>query len=708
MAENINYTPPEGSFVVPFAADENLPYIFISYAHDDRERVFPIITRLYEQGWRIWYDEGIPPSVNYNSVIASHINGCALFLMFVTQTACERQYVIENEVEYAIRKKRREQIMLCFLEDDIVMPPAADMQLGSVAKPKYQSVKGRDLERVLSGVDGLHKGEPRKAKGLKVGNDSVVADDDSGEYSFETCAGGVRLTKYLGRDTDVMIPAEYPAGSGQRVVELSRTFYDNRNVCTVRLPTSVKVVKRETFSGCNSLKDVYIPSSAAYFSFVGIESSCTIHCAKDFQALEYVKENGMPYVIDNSLAIYDQPDAAYAYISYSSDMQERATEIIDALKSFNCAVIDGSKLSGMEVMKDVRECACFVAFVSRSYLAGEDIEILRTASALNKPKLIYVLEACELPSDMSIESESLQQLRYDWLDEKQRTAKLVGWLQENGCRRASADIPDFDYTATTKGGITLTNYTGSGGDVIIPNEHGGLPVTGIGDGAFRGCSNLTGVTIPDSVEYIGDSAFSHCSHLTRITIPDSIERIGDTSFCNCSRLTDITIPDSVTVIGASAFRDCSRLKDIAIPGNVKSVGASAFWGCRRLAAVTVHNGVKNIGDKAFAHCPNLTSITIPASVVSICDEAVDTCLSLTVCCPEGSYAWKYCERKGIRHEPLAAAESAEVLTEAVRKSVPRKKSPARWLVPVLILLAIAAAAGLQVSGLVDILGMLGV
>lgn len=69
-------------------------------------------------------------------------------------------------------------------------------------------------------------------------------------------------------------------------------------------------------------------------------------------------------------------------------------------------------------------------------------------------------------------------------------------------------------------GVTITDCDEAAeGDLEIPAEIEGLPVTSIGDKAFFGCTRLTSITIPDSVTSIGDGAFVDCSSLTSVTIP---------------------------------------------------------------------------------------------------------------------------------------------------------------------------------------------
>ena len=154
-------------------------------------------------------------------------------------------------------------------------------------------------------------------------------------------------------------------------------------------------------------------------------------------------------------------------------------------------------------------------------------------------------------------------------------------------------------------------------------------VTSIGGSAFRECTDLTSVTIPNSVTSIGIFAFEGCRGLTSVTIPNSVTSIGDYAFDGCTGLTSVTIPNSVTSIGVGAFADCRGLTSVTIGNSIASIGNFAFEGCRGLTSVTIPNSVTSIGYGAFNGCSSLISVTIPNSVTSIGEEAFYGCTGLT-------------------------------------------------------------------------------
>ncbi len=101
--------------------------------------------------------------------------------------------------------------------------------------------------------------------------------------------------------------------------------------------------------------------------------------------------------------------------------------------------------------------------------------------------------------------------------------------------------------------------------------------------AFRECSSLTNIIIPDGVTSIGSYAFSSCSSLVSITIPDGVTSIGYGAFSECYKLTNIIIEDSITCISSYAFNGCSSLTSITFNGTKeqwKDVEKDYMWNNR--------------------------------------------------------------------------------------------------------------------------------
>ena len=197
---------------------------------------------------------------------------------------------------------------------------------------------------------------------------------------------------------------------------------------------------------------------------------------------------------------------------------------------------------------------------------------------------------------------------------------------------------EYDYTINTEDGTaTITKFRAlvdGSYDITIPTDFGRFPVTAIGDDAFRGCSALKKVTIPQSVTSIGKKAFLQCIHLKTLSfgenIKTNIETIGDDAFYYCIELESVTIPQSVTSIGNDAFGQCHDLQSLTIKDAATSIGHRAFLGCTSLETISLGENIKTIGYHAFNSCTsiNLTNVTIPENVTTIRPGTFDYCTHL--------------------------------------------------------------------------------
>ena len=211
----------------------------------------------------------------------------------------------------------------------------------------------------------------------------------------------------------------------------------------------------------------------------------------------------------------------------------------------------------------------------------------------------------------------------------------LGWDENNYKGLTTANIP----ASVTYNGTTYS-------------------VTSIGGNAFRYCSSLTSVTIPNSVTSIGRSAFEGCSSLTSVTLnsntivgKDYYEYNSNIKSIFGEQVTEYILGDEITSIGSRAFYNCSSLTSVTIPNSVTRIGWYAFSGCSSLPVVdnlryadtylveavdrtrstyTIKDGTRWIGEDAFSGCSSLTSVTIPNSVTSIGIHAFVGCTSLRI------------------------------------------------------------------------------
>ena len=156
----------------------------------------------------------------------------------------------------------------------------------------------------------------------------------------------------------------------------------------------------------------------------------------------------------------------------------------------------------------------------------------------------------------------------------------------------SGTVTVGDFTVTSRSGnATITGYSGSGGEITLPQQveiQGEmLTVTGMSanTSVFKGNKKITKVTIPDGYVSIEGGAFQGCTALTEVNIPGSVSSVGFSAFEECTSLNSVTFQEgnaSDLSIGMSAFKNCN-LSSVTLPSRLNSLHGLAFAGNDNLA-----------------------------------------------------------------------------------------------------------------------------
>ncbi len=192
------------------------------------------------------------------------------------------------------------------------------------------------------------------------------------------------------------------------------------------------------------------------------------------------------------------------------------------------------------------------------------------------------------------------------------------------------------------------------GDVEIPAEINGKPVTRVEEFAFQNCTAVKSVIIPSTVTFIGWGAFNGCTAMESIFIPASVREIEYGAFYNCSSLKAAYVEDLTAwcqidldgeysnpahITGKLTFTN-GDVSDLKIPSNVARIGRYTFYNCKDVQSVTFSEGITEVGECAFYGCSLSGKITMPTSVESIGERAFYGTEIDGIIIPEGNATYK--------------------------------------------------------------------
>ena len=445
------------------------------------------------------------------------------------------------------------------------------------------------------------------------------------------------------------------------------------NLTSVTIPNSVNSIGAYAFRECNSLTSIIIPDSVN-----NIGTSAFNKCSN-------LANISIPDGVTSiSGAVFD----GTAYYKDEAHWTDGVLYIGNHLIKAN-----SSKINSEYIIKDGTKTIAFAAFSFCENL--KSVTLPNSITRIDNRVFGYCSKLSDITIPKSVISigeeafydcSKLTNIYYNGTEEQWNSIILESGneaLENATIHYNNTPTDPLEYLTYTisHGEVWITGCDDRVTEVIIPNEINGFPVTEITMGAFRDCTNLTKITIPDTIIAIAQQAFYNTAYYndasnwqegvlyignylieakpdeisSEYTVKDGTITIAEKAFYGCKNLTSITIPEGVISINTNAFWDCENLADISISDSVKYIESSIFqktayyneasnWTDGVLyidnhlieakpneisSNYIIKDGTTSIADVAFWNCKNLTSIDIPNSVASIGGNAFSGCRALT-------------------------------------------------------------------------------
>ncbi len=237
---------------------------------------------------------------------------------------------------------------------------------------------------------------------------------------------------------------------------------------------------------------------------------------------------------------------------------------------------------------------------------GETSIFYNTKEETEQGNIYTVLKG--IKQDFAKDFEVIKGEMYYFTQDKRK----LKWALEMGMKTNPYEIVDGVLISSEKNLSLMDEATGS---ITIPER-----VIAVGEGTFTKLEGIKKIIIPPTCKEIKDNAFYGNTTLEEVIIladgNKGLERIGNFAFRDCTKLKIIQMPNTVKEIGMSTFINCSSLTDVQLSNNLKTISFRAFGDCLSLKEITIPEGVQEMGGFVFQSC-NLTKISFPKSLETI-------------------------------------------------------------------------------------------
>ena len=407
----------------------------------------------------------------------------------------------------------------------------------------------------------------------------------------------------------------------------SYAFYSCKLLKTIKIPSGVTAIPSSCFYECSSLESVTIPEGVTTIGECAFQS-CNLNALTLPESLE--KIGIYAFSGNQSLKSVNIP-AKVKTIESNAFHNCGLTDLViqEGVQTIDNYAFESNSLQNLTLPSTIKSIG------NEAFRYNNNLQSI-ICNAVMPPALGDNAFNIEITSSIKVPMASIAAYRkaYGWKDFSnyyggEVVADGITYrIDENGAMVAVAE------TALTEANILST----------VEFEGNQYLVIKINDKVFYGNTNLTTVTLAESLTTLGSNAFESCKSLKTIKIPSRVTAIPENCFRECSLMESVSLPAGLVKIGAYAFNGCQNLESVALPESLKTLGYSAFKACKLLKTIKIPSGVTAIPDQCFDGCSSLENVTIPEGVTTIGDYAFGYCKLNALTLPEslekiGGYAF---------------------------------------------------------------------